>query len=139
MNCLLLTKKVYSILAKNCQLCQPRITNFVISYSPTCFISTASVNSLPKVKCVWNRNSASFRFNFNVKKLSMWIIIEDCRSLQQSMTVFLTDLLSPLNTKYDNVIERKNTLSYVCWQSVRYLVLRILHKSKTSPKIYHLK
>ena len=79
-------KKVYSILAKNCQLCQPRITNFVISYSPTCFISTASVNSLPKVKCVWNRNSASF--NFNVKKLSMWIISEDCRSLQQSMTVF---------------------------------------------------
>ena len=33
------------------------ISIVVASYSPTCFISTASVNSLPNVKCVWSKES----------------------------------------------------------------------------------
>ena len=50
-------------------------------YSPTCFNSTASVNSFPNVKCVWNVGittntrqnwSSSRKYHANLLKIAHW-------------------------------------------------------------------
>lgn len=51
-------------------LLEESLQNYGTVYLPTCFNSTASVNSLPKVKCVWNVQNTTWEKERGEKALN---------------------------------------------------------------------